>query len=126
MDKKQVRAIMEDLEKHLREFAEKHNVIVEVQGSRYNEMEIRPKIKITTKEEGQTDEQVMAEAFRFKAELMGIDPEWYGKEITVNGSTPARIIRIDEKKRKYPVIVKAIHSDAMWKLSVDQVEMRLS
>lgn len=114
-----IRQINADIEKALWSVAEKHGVEISVGNSSFTDVEYTT--KLTVKTEG--SEQREREQSREYAKMLGLPEGIVGRDFVMRGET-CKVVRIDPKKRKYPVIIKKPNGKK-YKVTVESVKMYL-
>jgi len=61
-----------------------------------------------------------AESYKVNAGLFGLDPNWLGETFTANGKT-FKVIGLNTRAKKYPVVVQEVGSDGRYKFSAEGV-----
>ena len=115
-----IRIINADITSALKSVAEKHNVKITLGASRYSEAEYSCKFTVATKEaEGKRKEEELRIS-KMMLNVYHLPADTIGKVIQRGGET-YKILRINTKSTKYPVIYQSILGGTKYKMSVDQL-----
>jgi hypothetical protein len=114
VERSKAKLILKELEEAVKKVAEKHGMDVRVSGGRFDSNGLKPRLEFMTRDtEGRTREEREWDIY---AESLGLDKSILGKQY--NGK---KIVGLDMKKRKYPVILET-RDGVRYKTSVMNVK----
>ena len=110
-----------DLDNLLNEYGKEHEMVFTLGNIRFFSDSFNMKIIATIANCAKDAEK---KEFVRDCKLFGLTEEHYNKEITINNKT-YKIIGIDKRKHKYPIICRLLVNDNKYKLSIDEVKRAL-
>jgi hypothetical protein len=109
-DKPILRNLQAELKNELAAFCKRHGLKVEFNGGRFDSLMWRPKMEIKIVSQGGVDLSGK-QSFENNAQFVGLQASDFGREIVLRG-TRYKLVDINLRKRKFPVIVENVNNQA--------------
>lgn len=125
INKTNLRMMHQEINKVLAKYGQEIGVAFTAGNASYTAASATIKLNITVVEKSDAVKEQEEEANAMMSRLFGFDENIVGKSFKTHGDTMT-IIRIDHKKRKYPIIMQSALDGKTYKMIPEYIKSKLS